>query len=360
MRPGTWLVTGHAEARAALAHPGLSKDTRRFFAGKRTGRNIAPALAASLIATDPPDHARLRRLVGAAFTSGRVARLRPWVGELAADLVAAMPADGVTDVVAGLAAPLPLLVICELLGVPEVDRERVRTWSDQVFAAGEPEVIDAASHRLAEYMADLLAAKRADPDRGLLSALVAVRDEDDARLSEDELVSLGTLLVVAGHETTTNLIASVLLELLTQPALAQRVRCGGVELDTVIEETLRHESPVSVATVRFTMTEPVTIGETAIPANQMVMVAIGAANRDAAQYAEPDEFRLGRRNGHLAFGHGIHHCLGAPLARMEAHVAVTALLDRRPHVSLAVRTDELTLRHTRLMRGLAALPVRLG
>lgn len=362
VRPGTWLVTGYAEAREALAHPGLSKDTRRFFAGKDTGRNIAPALAASLLATDPPDHARLRRLIGSAFTAGRVERLRPRVVELTERLVGALSAGGAADLVAGLAIPLPVAVICELLGVPEADRDAVRGWSDGVFAAGKPDVIDAASHRLADSMTALVAAKRERPDEGLISALVAVRDADGDRLSEAELVSLATLVVIAGHETTTNLIASVLLELLTQPDVLASVQADSTVLDAVIEETLRHESPVGVATARFTTTEPVPIGAVTIPPDQMVMVAIGAANRDPARFPAPNAFQAGRSAGHLAFGHGIHHCLGAALARMETHVAVTTLLARHPTLDLAVDVDvdALTWRHTRLMRGLAALPVHLS
>ncbi|POX43478.1 cytochrome P450 [Streptomyces sp. Ru73] len=356
--PVSYLVTGHAAARAALADPRLSKDTARYFADRPTGRRLHPALAHTMLATDPPDHTRLRRLVAPAFTAGAVARLRPYLDELTAGLTRDWRPGDTVDLVAGLAVPLPVTVICHLLGVPEADRAQLRAWSDQLFEAGAPDRIDAASHEVAAYFGRLVAAKRAAPDDGLLSALIAARDGTD-RLGEDELVSLAVLILVAGHETTTNLIGNATLALLAHPDAAARLRARPELIPGALDELLRYDSPVGIATFRYA-TEPLTLAGTDVPAGSPVLVAPGAANRDPVRFADPDTLDLDRdAAGHLAFGHGIHRCLGAPLARAEAATALTALLTRFPALRLAAPTTQLRYRHTRLMRGLEALPVVL-
>ncbi|MBC2874274.1 MULTISPECIES: cytochrome P450 family protein [Streptomyces] len=354
--PG-YLVTGYAEAKAAFTEPGLSKDTARFFAGRPSGRDLHPAVARTMLATDPPEHTRLRRLVTEAFTAGAVDRLRPYLRDTVDRLLDALPDGGEADLVAGLAVPLPVAVICRLLGVPEADRARVRAWSDDLFAAGRPERIDAASHAVAGYLAGLVEAKRRAPDDSLLSGLVAVRDTDGDRLGEEELVSLAVLLLIAGHETTTNFIGNAVLALLRHPELVDRVRAEPDRTGEVLEELLRYDSPVGIATFRYT-TRPVTLGGTEIPAGVPVLISPGAANRDPARYPRPDRPDPDRgARGHLAFGHGVHRCPGASLALAEAETAVRALLARFPGLRLAVGADELRWRRTRLMRGLEALPV---
>jgi len=247
-------------------------------------------------------------------------------------------------------------VICELLGVPEADRPDVQRWSAELFAAGQPERIDAASHAMAEYMTGLIAAKRLQPGEALLDHLIAVRDGED-RLTEGELVSLAVLLLVAGHETTTNFIGNALLALLQHPADLERLRSNPDRLPGALDELLRYDSPVSTATFRYT-TEAVTLGGTAIPAGVPVLVAIGAANRDPERFPSPDQLDLERDAvGHLSFGHGIHRCVGAPLARAEGELALRAILARFPDVRLAVPPEQLIWRPTRLVHGLAALPV---
>ncbi|MFG2818519.1 cytochrome P450 [Kitasatospora sp. NPDC048365] len=352
----SYLVTGHAEAREAFADPRLSKDTARFFAGRDTGRNLHPAVSRSMLATDPPQHTRLRGLVAKSFTSGAVARLQPYIESVTDELLDAWVPGDRTDAVASLAAPLPVTVICQLLGVPEADRTAVRSWSNDLFAAGRPDRIDAASHAVADYLAGLVAAKRRSPDDSLLTELIRVRDGGD-RLGEDELVSLAALLLVAGHETTTNLIGNGLLALLRTPEALRRLHRNPDLVGTAVDELLRLDSPVSTATFRFA-TEDITLGGTEIPAGSPVLIAPGAANRDPARFPEPDRLDLDRdTTGHLAFGHGIHRCLGAPLARAEATVALRALLARFPAIRLAVPAEDLEWRHTRLMRGLVSLPV---
>lgn len=352
----SYLVTGYAEAKAAFTDPRLSKDTARFFAGRPSNRNLHPAVAHNMLATDPPQHTRLRRLVTKAFTTGAVARLRPYIEDTVDHLLDGLPMAGEADLVAGLAIPLPVTVICQMLGVPETDRAQVCTWSNDLFAAGQPQRIDTASHAVADYMKGLIEAKRRSPDDSLLRDLITVRDEDD-QLSEGELVSLAVLLLIAGHETTTNFIGNAILALLQHPELLDRVRVNPAQIGSMLDELLRYDSPVGIATFRYS-TRALTLGETAIPAGVPVLISPGAANRDPAQYPTPDSPDADRdARGHLAFGHGIHRCLGAPLARAEAEVALRELLTRFPELRLAVPLGELRWRHTRLMRGLESLPV---
>lgn len=351
-----YLVTGYAEARQALGDPRLSKNTAAFFANKPSKRQLHPAVAHNMLATDPPQHTRLRKLVTKAFTTGAIAQLRPFITEVTDGLLDRWPVGGQVDLVAGLAVPLPVIVICELLGVPEVDRPKVQLWSADLFAAGKPDRIDTASHAMADYMAALIAAKRRQPSDALLDRLIAARDDDD-HLSQEELVSLAVLLLVAGHETTTNFLGNAVLALLQHPAELERLRANPNEVPAALDELLRFDSPVSTATFRYT-TEPIALGGIQIPADVPVLVALGAANRDPRRFPSPDQLDLDRDAGsHLAFGHGIHRCVGAPLAKAEADIALRAVLARFPGIRLAVSPDQLQWRRTRLVRGLASLPV---
>ncbi|WP_262063822.1 cytochrome P450 family protein [Streptomyces sp. STR69] len=352
----SYLVTGHAEAREAFTDPRLSKNTARFFAGRLSDRDLHPAVSQNMLATDPPEHARLRALVTKAFSTGAVARLRPCIAGLVDELLDAWPEHGPVDLVAGLAVPLPVTVICEMLAVPEADRERVHAWSGELFAAGDPRRIDAASQAVGTYMTDLVAARRASPGESLLDDLIAVRDGQD-RLTEDELVSLAVLLLVAGHETTTNFIGNAALALLQHPESLARLKAEPELFGTALEELLRFDSPVGIATFRYS-TEAFTLGGTDIPAGVPVLIAPGAANRDPSRFPGPDRLDLDRgATGHLAFGHGIHRCLGAPLARAEGELALRAVFARFPDVRLALPVEQLEWRHTRLTRGLTSLPV---
>ncbi|MFJ5888012.1 cytochrome P450 [Streptomyces californicus] len=354
-RPG-YLVTGYAEAREALADPRLSKDTARFFAGAESRRRPHPAVAHTMLASDPPHHTRLRRLVAGAFTTGSVERLRPFITRTTDRLLDQWPTEGPVDFVAGLAAPLPVAVICELLGVPQAERPDVQRWSARLFAAGDPAVVDTASHAVAAYTAGLVARRRQDPGDSLLDQLITACDADDD-VSEQDLVALAVLLLVAGHETTTNALGNALLALLTAPGELDRVRRNPQDIPAALDELLRYDSAVSTATFRFT-TEPVTLGGADLPAGAPVLVALGAANRDPARFPAPDRLDLDRTaTAHLAFGHGIHRCVGAPLAKAELEIALRAVLARFPGISLAVPADRLEWRRTRLVRGLESLPV---
>lgn len=347
-----WLVTSYQDVLAAFSDPGLSSEDR--YAG---GTGDGDQLGGSMLTADPPDHTRLRRLVSAAFTPRRVERLRPTIARIAAELLDAIAPHGTADLVASYALPLPTRVICALLGVPDPDRDQVRTWSDALFAAPVDPVTAAAvleaRSALRGYLAQLLAAKRRAPGDDLLSEL-STRDD---RLTDGELVATGVLLLVAGHETTAGLIAAATLRLLARPDHLARVHRDRALIAPAIEESLRVDGAVVLGLARYTKRET-TVAGVRIPAGEAVLLCTPAANRDPARFADPDAIDLTRpENPHLSFGHGIHFCLGAPLARLEARIAIEALLDRLPGLALTVPPDQAPWR-SGAVRRLAALPVR--
>ncbi|MGW5779400.1 cytochrome P450 family protein [Streptomyces sp. NPDC003863] len=350
-----WLIVGHDEARAALADQRLAKSPSVI--GVRPPEE--DVIGVHLLSADAPDHTRLRRLVTAEFTGRRVESLRPRIERLAHELADAMEPAGRADLVDAYAFPLPITVICELLGVPAEDRDTFRGWSNElVTPTGERGILDALEG-FGGYLDGLIEDKRAaGPADDLLSGLVAARAEDGDRLSGPELRAMAYLLLIAGHETTVNLISNTVRNLLTHPEQLAALRADPDLLDGAIEESLRYDGPVETATFRVTR-EPVTIGDTVIPAGQSVIVGIGASDRDPARFPEPDRFDIRRdTRGHLAFGHGIHYCLGAPLARLEGRIALRTLLDRFPLLELDQEPASLDWLPGMLMRGTRRLPVR--
>ncbi len=356
-----WLVTSYAQARALLDDRRLSKDVTRardLFPAGTAGAHASP-LAAHMLNSDPPDHTRLRRLVSKAFTTRAVTRLRPRIEQITDDLLTAMPAQGQVDLVDSFAFPLPITVISELLGVPDGDRDRMRTWSRAIVSGAPQEAWQRASGEVTGYLRALVAAKRAVPTEDLLSDLVHVCDQGD-RLTGDELVSMAFLLLLAGHETTVNLIANSVLALLRNPGQMALLRSDPGLVPDAVEEFLRSESPVHIATVRFT-TEPVPAGETTIPAGEFVMISLLAANHDGDRFPAPAQLDLTRAaGGHVAFGHGIHYCIGAPLARLEAEIALQRLLSRFATLTLAGEPGQLKWRSSTLIHGLRSLPVHIA
>jgi cytochrome P450 len=353
-----WLVTRYEEARQALNDPRLSKAAPGPRAGV-TPDDTRAAVFRHMLATDPPDHTRLRRLVAAAFTARRIEALRPRIQQISDDLLDGMSGHERADLIDAYAFPLPIQVICELLGLPDEDRDTFRAWTN-VIVGGQAyhDRLPGAMRDLVAYTRKLLAERRESPGEDLLSGLVAARDEED-RLSEDELTSMVFLLLIAGHETTVNLIGNGTMLLLADRARWERLEGDRSLLPGAIEEFLRFEGPVAYATSRFT-TEQIEIGGQHLPAGVPVVVGLSSANRDAARFPDGDEFDLGReQNPHLAFGHGIHYCLGAPLARLEAQIAFTGLLDRFPGMRLDAKVEELRWRPGMLLRGLFELPVTL-
>ncbi|WP_229857704.1 cytochrome P450, partial [Streptomyces anandii] len=237
------------------------------------------------------------------------------------------------DLVEALSFPLPISVICELLGVPDLDRASFRDWSNDALGATDPAERAAAAGSMARYLAELVDRKRGRPGDDLMSALIHGPDDEGDRLSHDELLGMAWLLLVAGHETTVNLVSNGVLALLTHPDQLAALRADLTLIDAAVEEMLRYDGPVETPTYRFT-NEPVTIGDTVVPGGgELVLVAMADANRDPARFASPDTFDISRdARGHVAFGHGIHYCLGAPLARLEARIAIRTLLERCPQL----------------------------
>ncbi|MES9525054.1 cytochrome P450 family protein [Streptomyces capoamus] len=349
----TWLVVGYEEARAALADQRLAKDTARIGDVPLDEQLIGKYL----LTADPPQHTRLRSLVTRAFTVRRVEQLRPRIQRITDELLDDMLPRGRADLIDSLAYPLPITVICELLGVPEMDRTEFRKISTEVVApTGEDSEHD-ATVRLAEYLTELIEGKRrAGPTGDLLSDLIRTTAEDGDRLSAQELRGMAYLLLIAGHETTVNLIGNAVLALLTHPAQLAALRADTSLLDAAVEETLRWEGPVQNATYRYA-TEPLEIAGARIGQGEGVLVGLTAAHRDAARYADPDRFDIRRdARGHLAFGHGIHYCLGAQLARLEGRIALGTLLERAPGLALEGEPEEWL--PGLLMRGVRSLPVR--
>ncbi|MCD0483368.1 cytochrome P450 [Streptacidiphilus sp. ASG 303] len=358
-----WLVVGHDAAREALLHPALGKDTAPAEAALEAAGYLSNrpgvGLGGNMLTADPPEHTRLRRLVAGAFTPRRTEALAPRVREIADRLVDAFAPLGEADLVASFTAPLPMTVICELLGVPEEQRDGFRTWSQQALG-NPPSAAREGAAALSRFLADLLAAKRARPGDDLLSALVAVRDEDDGRLSDTELVGTAVLLVVAGHETTVNLLGNALMALLRHPGQARLLRERPELLPGAVEEFLRYDAPVELTPQRFAAAD-VELGGCLIRRGDIVQVALTSVGRDGSGTgtADPDALDVTRDAArHLSFGHGIHYCLGAPLARLEAAVALGTLLRRLPGLEAAVPLDEVAWIPSGIMRGPVALPVR--
>ncbi|MFI0218679.1 cytochrome P450 [Streptomyces lydicus] len=356
--PDVWLVVGHEAVRGALTDPRLSKNWRA--SGQLGPAGEESALFTNMLDADPPHHTRLRKLVAKEFTARRVEALRPRVQQITDELLDAMLAapDGRADLVEALAFPLPMTVICELIGVPAMDREAFRGWSNELVAPTGDEAAYAATVAMSDYLVGLIEARRKDPGEGLLSDLIRTSDEDGDQLSREELVGTAFLLLVAGHETTVSLLSNGVRALLQHPAQLAALRADFSLLDNAVEEMLRYDGPVETATWRFS-SEPVEIGGTLIPAGETILVALASASRDPERYSAADDFDITRdARGHAAFGHGIHFCLGAPLARLEARVALRSLLERCPDLALDVDPGALTWRTGMLIRGTERLPVR--
>ncbi|MGW4237418.1 cytochrome P450 family protein [Streptomyces sp. NPDC004749] len=398
-----WFVFDAETVRAALTDPRLRNDIRHSATWKSDG---GYAVGRNMLQTDPPDHTRLRRLVAREFTGQRVQALRPRVREITDALLDTMAPAGRADLVDAFAFPLPITVICELLGVPGRDRDSFRDWSTEIVAATDPEAAAAAQQQMTVYLTGLIEDKRRraerasagpgastattatgtetetaggpatakdpgeDPSGGhdLLYDLVRAAGQDDDALSPEELIGMAFLLLVAGYETTVNLISSAVHLLLRHPEQLAALRADWTLLEGAVEEALRYEPPAPATSYRYAA-ESLTLGGVEVAKGDSVVLSIAGANRDSARFSDPGRFDIRRdpadTRSHLSFGHGVHHCLGAPLARLEATVALRALLERCPDLALdhAAGTspdDPANAPDWRpsMLRGLRRLPVR--
>ncbi|MEV5608659.1 cytochrome P450 [Streptomyces sp. NPDC052225] len=350
-----WLVLTRDAAREALTDPRLSNDIAHSSSWRTDGGH---AIGRNMLQSDPPQHTRLRRMVAAHFTPARITALHPRIAATADALLAALPHHGTVDLVSAYALPLPVTVICDLMGVPEDSRTTFHAWSNELVLPTSPEAAAQASAQLHATLTDLTARKTTSPDATLLSDLAAAERTGD--VTREELLGMVFLLLVAGHETTVNLISATVHTLLAHPPQLARLRADPSLTAAAVEESLRLNTPVHATAFRFA-TEPLRLAGTEIPAGDAVQISLAAASRDPLHFPDPDHFDIARASPtHLAFGHGLHHCLGAPLARAEATVAVRQLLSRHEEIDFATDPAHLRWRTSMLLRGLEALPVRLA
>src|SRR5262252_887425 len=359
-----WVLTRYEDVAAALRDPRFIKEPIVSMVAARFGVSVPPGVGLSMLDRDPPDHTRLRALVSKAFTPRVVDGLRPRIQKMVDELITRAEPAGSMDLIEEFAYPIPVNVICEMMGVPVRDHERFKGWSldiarglDSIWLPPDSEIPRrsvAARHAISDYFRELIAQRRTSPRGDLLSALIAAEEAGD-KLNEEELLATCILILIAGHETTVNLIGNGVLALLRHPAELSRLRTTPGLITSAVEELLRYDGPVQ-RTARVASADA-TIGGHTIRQGEMVMPFIGAADRDPAQFPEPDRLDLSRAdNRHIAFGWGIHFCLGAPLARVEGQIAIDTLVRRLPRLALA--TEHAEYRQSLTLRGLKTLPVK--
>ncbi len=372
-----WLITRYEDAEKVLRDSRFVKDPQhamtreelqQFFPAQRQqeqepGHNQAAfAFSRNMLGADPPDHTRLRSLVGLSFTPRLIEQWRGRIQEIANDLLDKIQDKEEVDLVDAFAFPLPIIVITEMLGIPPEDQMKFRAWSNNVIeASGDPEEFKSRREQINEfrnYLDFLINEKRKNLADDLLSLLIRSEEAGD-NLSGDELIAMVFLLLVAGHETTVNLISNGMLALMTHPAQMTELQEHPDLIKSAIEEFLRFHGPLMTATQRWAA-EDVELDGKRIRRGEYLLVLLASANHDAEAFSDPDELDITRKNNpHLAFGKGIHYCLGAPLARLEGQIAIGTLLQRMPKIHLAVEEKDLIWRPGTLIMGLRSLPVKL-
>ncbi|GCE21767.1 cytochrome P450 family protein [Dictyobacter kobayashii] len=367
---GGWITTSYEDAIAILKDPRFTKDVQKLFrledrpATSTSEENTAIkqiiAWRRDMLTVDPPDHTRLRGLVSKAFTPRMIEQLRPRIQQITDELLDTVQERGAMDLIADFAFPLPITVISEMLGIPTADRQQFRNWTQALITSGEGsqqrEGAATAMESFAHYIKTLLVEKRAHPGSDLVSDLIQAEESGDT-LNENELISTIFLLIVAGHETTVNLIGTGTLALLQHPAQLRLLQQDATLIPSAVEELLRYTAPVSLSSPRWAL-EDIPMHGQVIRQGEMVLLSLIAANTDPQQFNEPDELEITRQvNRHLAFGKGIHVCLGAPLARLEGQIAFATLLRRLPALHLAEEPEQLAWNRTPILRGLTSLPV---
>ncbi|MCP1184694.1 cytochrome P450 [Paenibacillus sp. 1781tsa1] len=351
-----WIITRYEDAVQILKDPRFSKDVVR-----RYGAENQSIFSNNMLFSDPPDHKRLRGLVQKAFTPKLVANMRSHIQDIADDLLDNLPSQEKMNLIDDFAFPLPIIVISEILGVPAQDRDQFRIWSNTVIDAStaeSAELFEQHSKEFTDYLTAWFAKVRQDPGTDLISQLV-IAEESGQQLTEKELLGVVSLLIIAGHETTVNLIGNGILALLEHPEQRELLINQPELIHNAIEEMLRYNGPVEFSTSRWALEDIEFRGEH-IAQGELVIVALDSANRDEQQFKDADIFDITReKSSHLAFGKGIHLCLGAPLARLEGEIAVSTLLNRFPNIQLQADVNELEWRPGMIVRGVKEIPVQL-
>jgi cytochrome P450 PksS len=364
MQQRAWLITRYDDVLNVLKDERFAKDRRNAMTAEQLKKSpwVPPMfkpLERNMLDLDSPDHTRLRALVHKAFTPRMIEKMRDQIQDLTNQLLDAAEPKGSMDLMADFALPLPLTVIGQILGVPAEDNHKFHRWSKTLISGGTSRnllVLIPNIMAFMRYLKRLIKERRAYPKDDLISALIQAKDGSD-QLSEDEILAMIIVLLIAGHETTVNLIGSGTLALLEHPAQLELLRNEPELIKTAIEELLRFVCPVEMATERYAR-EDIEIAGTTIPRGELVMAVIGSANRDEHYFENPDMLDITRKNNkHLAFGHGVHFCLGAPLARLEGQIALSTLIQRMPNLRLNIAPDQVRWRGTFVLRGLEALPV---
>ncbi|SDK23704.1 hypothetical protein SAMN04487922_105281 [Bacillus toyonensis] len=359
-----WLITRYEDALPLLKDNRLKKDQANVFPQDTKNMYLSvdnsDHLTTHMLNSDPPNHSRLRSLVQKAFTPKMISQLDGRIQRIADDLISEIERKGTLNLVDDYSFPLPIIVISEMLGIPKEDQAKFRIWSHAVIASPEtPEEIKETEKQLSEfitYLQYIVDVKRKNPKEDMVSALILAENEGQ-KLSARELYSMIMLLIVAGHETTVNLITNTVLALLENPKQLQLLKDNPKLIDSAIEEGLRYYSPVEVTTARWAA-EPFQIHDQTIQKGDMVIIALASANRDETVFENPEVFDIMRENNrHIAFGHGSHFCLGAPLARLEAKIAITTLFKRMPELQIKGDREDIKWQGNYLMRSLEELPL---
>ncbi|PGW17330.1 cytochrome P450 family protein [Bacillus cereus] len=366
---GAWVALHYDDVVTILKDPRFIKDLRKFTPPHDKQNPIEENTAVSklfewlmnmpnMLTVDPPDHTRLRRLVSKSFTPRMIEDLRPRIQQIADELLAAVQEQGKMEIIADFAYPLPIIVISEMLGIPATDRNQFREWTQELMNASvdpsQGTAVTATLEKFIHYIEVLLNEKRLNPDADLISGLIQAEEQED-KLSKNELLSTIWLLIIAGHETTVNLISNGILALLQHPEQMNLLRKDPSLIPSAVNELLRYAGPVMFSS-RFAA-EDMTIHGKRIHKGELVLLSLTAANIDPQKFSYPEELNISRaENNHLAFGAGIHHCLGAPLARLEGQIALGTLLQRLPNLRLAIEPNQLNYNHSKI-RSLANLPV---
>jgi cytochrome P450 len=353
----TWMAFTYKAAEAVLKDKRFIKDMRTAFPDEMTDENLPP-MARSMLFVDPPDHHRLRSLVQSGFTPKRIEKLRGRIEEIAREQATLMRSKETVDFIKAYAFPIPIRVICELIGIPSEDQLDFQRWSTALVDVNDDSHYDEANMEFMSYLEKLIEQKRVSPEEDLISYLIQVEEGGDG-LTVSELYGVIMLLIVAGHETTVNLIANGLLALLTHPEQLTLLKADPSLVAQAIEELLRFNGPVEFSTDRWAKESFTFMGQQ-VEKGDHVIVSLASADHDPEVFANPGTLDITREKSlHLAFGKGIHYCLGAPLARLEGEIAIQVLLEEYPNLTLAAELSELEWRQSLIIRGLKQLPVKL-